>query len=146
MKSRRVLLIVWVSILGLAGCGQPGNQKPTTPKATGSTTLEPEVQLVVDLAKAGRAYQDYMDVNRKGPADMKTLREFTGQSGKDISYLDRVEADGYKFLWNADLSKGISMITTVLAESPSKAPKLMLDGSLGNISDELLEKARKVKN
>ncbi len=135
-SGRLLMLVIGAALMG---CGSKGT-------FGGGASSDPEVQRVVDLNRAGTMYQNYIDAHRKGPPDWQTFYKFATENGMERAAMDRLQSDGYQFLWNVDLRSGLSMTETVLAESSSHNPKLMLDGSLSGVSPELLEKARAAAN
>jgi hypothetical protein len=80
-----------------------------------------------DLSTLGRAYSDYIDAHRKGPADWQTLID---ASPKHADALQRLRDGGVTVKWGVrfrDATQG--SMNFVLAEKPG-GPKLMLDGSV----------------
>ena len=119
----------------LAGCDGGGFH------SSGNSAIDPDVQLILDLQAAGSAYLNHFDMHNQCPSGWDDLQA----SGIDGNAVSRLQAAGYAITWNIDLNSGVPMSTTVLAQSLTSTPQLMLDGTFANVSEELLDRARQAR-
>jgi hypothetical protein len=134
---------VTVFILGVAtvlasctalGCGRGGGGGRNDPAAT------------ADLTQIGLGYHNYLDRNRKGPANAEEFRPYLGDNPGPYQGLK----DGrYVFIWNARLSDNPDTHEVVLAyhkDVPSQGgPVLFMDGSTRNLTADEFKAARIAK-